>query len=305
MVGLLLAALLVASWAVTVWFARPGTPPRILISVALCWACAAAVLVLLPLDIASANNGGSVVPPLVWRLIYWTALLLGWLSSEGLLAELAAGEFSTSARMRAAFRANLILFGGAALLAVGTALYLLVSLRLSPAALGEIAVTLVDGCGVLRLALLLGEGLVALPRAVWREAEPRARLRQLCYELGSLEARRGRAALRLRRIIAQVYRPPSPPCLRRIIAQVLPPHSQLAACCRAPPPPLPPCVCRPAPCCLPLPAAPLPCRPPPTSASAVRLCSAPLQCASAVRLCRWTRSNEAIAPCYLVITPPR
>ena len=203
MVGLLLAALLFASWAGAVWFARPGTPPRVLISVALCWACAAAVPVLLPLDIESANNGGSVVPPLVWRLIYWTALLLGWLGSEGLLAELAAGEFSTSARMRTALRANLILFGGAALLAVGAALYLLVSLRLSPAALGEIAVTLVDGCGVLRLALLLGEGLVALPRAVWREAEPRARLRQLCYELGSLEARRGRAALRLRRIVAQ------------------------------------------------------------------------------------------------------
>ena len=204
MVGLLLAALLLASWAVAVWFARPGTPPRVLISVALCWACAAAVPVLLPLDIESANNGGSVVPPLVWRLIYWTALLLGWLGSEGLLAELAAGEFSTAARVRTALRANLILFGGAALLAVGAALYLLVSLRLSPAALGEIAVTLVDGCGVLRLALLLGEGLVALPRAVWREAEPRARLRQLCYELGSLEARRARAALRLRRVIAQV-----------------------------------------------------------------------------------------------------
>ena len=69
MVTLLLAALLFASWAGAVWFARPGTPPRVLISVALCWACAAAVPVLLPLDIESANNGGSVVPPLVWRLI--------------------------------------------------------------------------------------------------------------------------------------------------------------------------------------------------------------------------------------------
>ena len=187
---LLVFLTLVVAWLAAVYFSRPGTPLRVIVTVALCWASAATVPVLLPLDITSAHRGGTVVPPLIWRLVYWTTLLVGWLGAEALLSELAAGEFSLRLRMRASLRSNLLLFGAAAGLAVGAALYMLVWLRLSLASLHGIAASLVDGCGVLRLALLLGDGLIGLPRAVWGEAEPRARLRQLCYELGVLEAGR-------------------------------------------------------------------------------------------------------------------
>ena len=85
---------------------------------------------LLPLDIESADaNSGAIVPPLVWRLIYWTALLLGWLGSEASARRRSPlGEFSAAhAQCAPPSKPNPILFGGAALLAVGAALYLLVS----------------------------------------------------------------------------------------------------------------------------------------------------------------------------------
>ena len=201
----LLALSLLSALSVAGWIARPGTTLRVIVAVALCWACAALVPVLLPLDIASAGTDGvSSVPPYIWRLVYWVTLVVGWLVTEALRSELAAGEFSTGERMRASARANLLLYAGVLTLALGIVLYLLVWLRLSLGALQVVAATLVDGYGVLRIALLLGDGLVALPRAVWREAEPRARLLQLCYRLGVVEAQRRRAAQRLRRVVAQV-----------------------------------------------------------------------------------------------------
>ena len=59
-----LALSLLSALSVAGWIARPGTTLRVIVAVALCWACAALVPVLLPLDIASAGTDGtSSVPP--------------------------------------------------------------------------------------------------------------------------------------------------------------------------------------------------------------------------------------------------
>ena len=63
----------------------------------------------------------------------------------------------------------------AAAMAACAAVYLLLGLGLS--ALYEVAALLVNGYGLLLLALLLGQGLVALPLVVWRTAPPRTLLR--------------------------------------------------------------------------------------------------------------------------------
>ena len=59
----------------------------------LCWACTILVLILLPLDVATATAGG-LVSPAVWWFVYWITLLVGWLGVEVLSSELAAQELA-------------------------------------------------------------------------------------------------------------------------------------------------------------------------------------------------------------------
>ena len=65
---------------------------------------------------------------------------------------------------------------------------------------------LVGGYGLAVVALLQGHGLVALPRALWRTAAPRARLQRLHARLGALDGERHAAARRLRGVLARARR---------------------------------------------------------------------------------------------------
>ena len=139
-----------------------------------------------------------------WHATHWVALLLGWLGTETLCEYYYAGEFDARSRARAAVRANLTFYGGVAALCAATALYLLVWLQLPARALLGVAAVLVDGYGLAVVALLQGHGLVALPRALWRTAAPRARLQRLHARLGALDGERHAAARRLAASLARV-----------------------------------------------------------------------------------------------------
>ena len=174
-------------------FPRRRVAPIARVQTAICWACALASLLLLPFDL---GLGGSNSSPLrvFWHATHWVALLLGWLGTETLCEYYYAGEFDARSRARAAVRANLTFYGGVAALCAATALYLLVWLQLPARALLGVAAVLVDGYGLAVVALLQGHGLVALPRALWRTAAPRARLQRLHARLGALDGERHAAA---------------------------------------------------------------------------------------------------------------
>jgi len=184
-------------------FPRRRVAPIARVQTAICWACALASLLLLPFDLGLGGSNSTSLR-VFWHATHWVALLLGWLGTETLCEYYYAGEFDARSRARAAVRANLTFYGGVAALCAATALYLLVWLQLPARALLGVAAVLVDGYGLAVVALLQGHGLVALPRALWRTAAPRARLQRLHARLGALDGERHAAARRLRGVLARV-----------------------------------------------------------------------------------------------------
>ncbi|EOD12852.1 putative programmed cell death protein [Emiliania huxleyi CCMP1516] len=140
-------------------------------------ACTAAAL-------ASAGCAlSSNCPAAWWRLLYWATLLCGWLLPEVLSVALLAGQFSALGRCRAALRSRLFFY--ATLL--GAAACALLFLQLPGAGAGLLS-AVAGGGGLLLLALLLGQGMVALPRALWTLAPSDEWRRSLAYGLAVVDA---------------------------------------------------------------------------------------------------------------------
>ena len=190
-----------ASLAAVAALAAPSIPVSVLLASATCWSFALAAYCLLPVDLAA---GGADQPTLVgfWRALYWITLLIGVLGAEALAKLLVAGEFTRAGRVRAALRASTRLFVVALVLAVGGALYLLASGY--GAVLSSVAPLLVNGYGLLLLALLQGRGLVSVPRRVWRSAPSRAALASRYFALAAADDAHEAAAGRLRSVLQRV-----------------------------------------------------------------------------------------------------
>lgn len=183
-----------------------------------CFSFAISALVLLPVDAVSGvlppeaknRTAAATVPTpsaaLVsfWRALYWVTLLLGWLATETLCELLVAGEFSQAARLRSALRSSTRLYFVVLVLGVCGLLYLLIWLHLPMAELQAVAPLLVNWHGVLVLALLQGQGMVELPRRLWRNAAPRAALAQKYYALAATDDERSATATRLRTLLHKV-----------------------------------------------------------------------------------------------------
>lgn len=124
-----------------------------------------------------------------WELIYWTTFVLCWLLCPVLIEYEAAGDFTTLARVKTSLRRN----------AVWYATYLLLgSLVLLWLAIGggdhtgfeAWCIAASNAWGLLVSAVLMGYGLVAVPRHLWRMASPCDQLATLhCVTVKMDEAR--------------------------------------------------------------------------------------------------------------------
>jgi hypothetical protein len=217
---MLLAVLVVltsaaASLCFAFGLAGRGTPLAVPLTSAACLTFAAASVVLLPVDstfrevIEHNQTAATELPPhgflvAFWRALYWTTLALGWLVTETLCELLVAGEFSRSGRLRSALHASARLYMTVLVLSLCGLAYLLIWLHVSLAGLQSLAALLVNGHGVLVLALLQGQGMVDVPRRLWRTAAPRAALAQKYYALAAADDERRATASRLRALLHKV-----------------------------------------------------------------------------------------------------
>ena len=196
-------------------FSSRSNPFAVPLVAATCAAFALSALLLIPADAAAASseyssfNNTSPLPPAkslvsFWRALYWVALLLGWLASETLCELLVAGEFSRTGRLKSAVRSSVRLYAIVALLGLAGCLYLLFWLHVPFSELPSLAALLVNGHGLLVLSLLIGHGLVELPRRLWHTAPPRSALAQRYYALALADDARSAAATRLRQLLQKV-----------------------------------------------------------------------------------------------------
>jgi len=124
-----------------------------------------------------------------WELIYWVTFLLCWLLCPVLIEYESAGDFTMLRRLRASLRRNAARCAGYSV--VG--LLLLVCLSVAGGArggLGAWCIAASNAWGLLASTVLMGYGLVAVPRHFWRLANPGQQLTaNYCVAVSMDEAR--------------------------------------------------------------------------------------------------------------------
>jgi len=158
------------------------------------------IIALIPYDVwealsmQEAVQQGGVLPSQVlvdssWGLIYWSTFLLCWLLCPILIEYEAAGDFTAISRLRTSLRRNAVWY--AAYLFFGS--LVLIWLSIGGAAHGGLSAWCIaasNAWGLLVSTMLMGYGLVAVPRHFWRLANPTEQLRILyCAAVDMDEAR--------------------------------------------------------------------------------------------------------------------
>ncbi|KAI1881909.1 hypothetical protein AGOR_G00244330 [Albula goreensis] len=109
------------------------------------------------------------IMPVFWRVVYWTSQCLTWLLLPFMQSYARSGGFSITGKIKTALIENAIYYGTYLLIFGSLLIYVAVhpQLHLSWYELQTIGITAANTWGLFLLVLLLGYGLVEIPRSVW------------------------------------------------------------------------------------------------------------------------------------------
>lgn len=143
-----------------------------------------------------------------------TTQVLTWFAIPIMQGFADAGDFSILGKLRTSLRVNLrfwMIMGSLALVGL---LFLLFTGRLNGIDLYKTAIIASNTYGLIAIMVLLGYGLVEIPRNVWRRSFPEARLKWHHYRVGKAAERLQTASYDLQRLL-QVVQATSGPISRR------------------------------------------------------------------------------------------
>lgn len=100
----------------------------------------------------------------LWRFIYWTSQILTWLILPVMQSYSMAGNFTKLEKLKAAIRANLIYYSSFGAIFMVLLIYVFFKSGIDFASLKVIAISSSNTWGLFLLVVLLGYGLVELPR---------------------------------------------------------------------------------------------------------------------------------------------
>ncbi|KAK7075102.1 LMBR1 domain-containing protein 2 [Halocaridina rubra] len=151
-----------------------------------------------PVPIPECHKPWSLVPdgvfPVFWRVVYWTSQVLTWLILPLMQSYTKAGDFTFGTKLRSAVIDNAIYYGSY-LLIVGI-LLLYIALNdpgLDGAKLRAIAASASNTWGLFWLVLLLGYGLVEVPRSFWHSASTLHTLHHAYFRAAKLSQEKAEA----------------------------------------------------------------------------------------------------------------
>jgi hypothetical protein len=114
---------------------------------------------------------------LPWHILFWSTFILAWLILPLVREMILSGEFTVSRRFKDGIRKLLV--GHLILLSLVTVFVIWLAIHLKELNVMPVLITLGNTYGLLLVSLLLGYGLVALPRSLWRQARPDYELRKV------------------------------------------------------------------------------------------------------------------------------
>ncbi len=144
------------------------------------------------------------VLPTLWRVVYWTAQLLTWIVLPIMQSYSMAGEFSVGGKLRAAFIENAIYYGSFAVIFVIFLIYVSIKTRLNLEGLKIICITASNTWGLFLLVVLLGYGLVEIPRSCFNSSHYGRTISYLYFKVAKLSAEKCEADEKLEDVLEEI-----------------------------------------------------------------------------------------------------
>ncbi|KFD70842.1 hypothetical protein M514_01207 [Trichuris suis] len=125
--------------------------------------------------------------PVLWRVVYWTSQLLTWIVLPMMQSYSNAGEFTPVGKLKRALINNAAYYGTYLIVFTFLLIYATISGHIpSGENLKTICIAASNTWGMFWLVLLLGYGLVEVPRNVWLSSLDGFSLRKAYFRLGKL-----------------------------------------------------------------------------------------------------------------------
>lgn len=188
-VSSILAIALLALLVIRHYLPLRSTPAYLLVPVFLALALPSSIIILVPIDLASAQRDETTriravwlperVILVTWRITYWLTFCLTWFILPLLGEYCDSGYRDTKSRVVYSFRTNLryqLIVLGSGLVGL---VYIIIQNGFNAASLKGLVMALAYAWGLILAIGLMGHGLVALPRRIYRNASVSGRLRGL------------------------------------------------------------------------------------------------------------------------------
>ncbi|XP_052274566.1 G-protein coupled receptor-associated protein LMBRD2-like isoform X2 [Dreissena polymorpha] len=156
--------------------------------------------------IAPVSHVPDYVLPTLWKIVYWTSQFLTWLLLPMMQSYSRAGDFTVMGKLRTAVVQNLIYYG-TYLLIFGICLIYVAArpdLHIDAEKLKVIGVTASNTWGLFLLVLLLGYGLVEVPRYVWNQSKHSYTLSRTYFKLAKQSVEKTEAEEQLEDVLEEV-----------------------------------------------------------------------------------------------------
>lgn len=146
------------------------------------------------------------VLPALWHVVYWTSQFLTWLLLPMMQSYSRAGDFTVLGKIKSALIEN-ALYYGTYLLIFGVCLIYVAArpdLHIDAEKLKVIGVTASNTWGLFLLVLLLGYGLVEVPRLVWNNAKHQYMLSRTYFKIAKQSTEKTEAEENLEDVLEEV-----------------------------------------------------------------------------------------------------
>jgi hypothetical protein len=159
-------------------------------SVYLCWVFGFAGILLLPYDLSIAVVGDvqSIKLLNIWKSLYWSTFLLTWIILPMQDEYHSSGHFSFKDKLYDASMKNLLYLGIASTAAIVYIIYMVSTGSGSPLQIIALMMAMGNTYGVFIIIVLMGSGLVGLPRRLWQISDSNTELKRIYISAPSIES---------------------------------------------------------------------------------------------------------------------
>uniref|UniRef100_A0AAX7TGN0 LMBR1 domain containing 2 n=1 Tax=Astatotilapia calliptera TaxID=8154 RepID=A0AAX7TGN0_ASTCA len=136
-----------------------------------------------------------------WRVVYWTSQFLTWLLLPFMQSYARSGAFSVVGKIKTALIENALYYGSYLLIFIALLIYVAVQLK---ADLQTIGITAANTWGLFLLVLLLGYGLVEIPRSYWLSSSHNYVLSKSYFKVAKMATEKAEADEKLADVMEEV-----------------------------------------------------------------------------------------------------